>query len=197
MVPVEIPLDKICVKTGVLCPRCQSLVDSGAYNDLDVKVMKALVEIERKYRTTWLRFVKAYQIDDIVYVLLESRPGVPASLGADIRRHLDVEGVERVLVVEYRSDKRRLVEEVIAPYRVLGMEEAFLPDGGEVVIVKVPVEAKKLLNSIKGKYILKLAEKLLGKQVYIEFVESSQTILKPEWLGIKKQDVRGLLDKLG
>ncbi len=195
--PVEIPLDKICVRTGVLCPRCQSLVDRGLYNDLDIRVMRALLEVERKYRDTRIRFVKAYRIDDIVYVLVESSPGVPASLGADIRKHLDVEGVERVLVVEYRADKRRLIEEIIAPYRVIGIQEAFLPDGGEVVIVKVPVEARRLLESIKGRYILRLAEKLLGKQVYIEYVESSEAPLKPEWLGLKKPDVRGLLDRLG
>ena len=190
-------MDKICVRTGVLCPRCQSLVDRGLYNDLDIRVMRALLEVERKYRDTRIRFVKAYRIDDIVYVLVESSPGVPASLGADIRRHLDVEGVERVLVVEYRADKRRLIEEIIAPYRVIGIQEAFLPDGGEVVIVKVPIEARRLLESIKGKYILRLAEKLLGKQVYIEYVESSEAPLKPEWLGLKKPDVKGLLDRLG
>ena len=195
--PVEIPLDRICVKTGVLCPRCQSLVDRGLYNDLDISVMKAMIDVERKYRDTFLRFVKAYRIDDIVYVLVESKPGVPASLGADIRKRLGIDGVERVLIVEYRADKRRLIEEIIAPYRVLGMQEAFLPDGGEVVIVKVPVEAKKMLQSVKGRYILKLAEKLLGKQVYIEYVEATTTPLKPEWLGIKKPDVKGLLDKLG
>ncbi|MMZ67967.1 hypothetical protein D1872_306090 [compost metagenome] len=78
-----------------------------------------------------------------------------------------------------------------------GIHEAYLPDGSQVLVVKVPEEAKRLLESIKGKYVMKLAEKLLGRQVYVEYVEGgSSSVLKPEWLGIKKPNVRDLLDKL-
>ena len=196
--PVEIPLDRICVKSGILCPRCQALVDKGVYNDLDVKVMKAFLDIERKTRGYTIKYVKSYQIDDILYVLVESTPGIPSTLGADLRKTLGIEEITRVIVVEYKDDKRRLIETLISPYKVLGIQEAFLPDGSNVFVIKVPIEAKRLLESHKGKYIVRLAEKLLGKQIYIEYIEGvTTTALKPEWLGLKKPNVRDLLDKLG
>lgn len=194
---MEIPLDKICVKSGVLCPRCESLVRSGKYTELDVKVMKAFLDVEKKYRDYHIRYVKSYQIDDIIYVLVEAKPGLPSTLGVDVRRALGSEEISRVIVVEHRKDKRQLIEDLIAPYKVHGIHEAYLPDGSQVLVVKVPEEAKRLLESIKGKYVMKLAEKLLGRQVYVEYVEGGpSSVLKPEWLGIKKPNVRDLLNKL-
>ncbi|MEB3806199.1 MAG: hypothetical protein GSR73_01610 [Desulfurococcales archaeon] len=196
--PVEIPLDRICVKSGILCPRCQSLVDEGVYNDLDVRVMRALLGVERRFRSHRIKYVKSYQIDDILYVLVESSPGIPSSLGADLRRALGADEIKRVIVIEYNTDKRKLIETLISPYRVLGIQEAYLPDGSNMVVIKLPSEAKKLIESVKGKYIVKLAERLLGKQIYIEYAENAGSApLKPEWLGLKKPNVRDLLDKLG
>ncbi|MCE4619366.1 MAG: hypothetical protein F7C82_02640 [Desulfurococcales archaeon] len=193
---IKIPLDKICIKSGVLCPRCESLVNSGKYTDLDVRVMKAFVDIEKKYRNYDIKYVKSYQIDDILYVLVESGESLPSTLGADVRKALNSEEISRVIIVEHRKDKRQLIEDLIAPYKVLGMQEAYLPDGSQVFVIKVPQEAKRLLDSLKGKYILKLAEKLLNRQIYVEYIEgTTSTVLKPEWLGIKKPNVKDLLDK--
>ncbi len=196
--PVSIPLDRICVKSGILCPRCQSRVDSGEFTDLDVKVMAALLKVESRYRDYEVRFIKSYQIDDILYVLVDAKPGIPARLGPDIRRNLeDSTGIERVIVVQYRRDKRRLIEDLIQPYRVIGLEEAYLPDGSEVVVVKVPEDARRLLESFKGRVILKLAEKLLGKQIYVEYVKEVRSEpVRPEWLGLEKPNYKSLLDRL-
>ena len=194
---VEIPLDKICVRSGILCPRCQALVDEGKYNELDVSVMEALLALEKRYRDYNIRFIKAYQIDDLLYVLVEARPGIPVSLGQDIRRNLRVEGIEKVIVVQYHADRRTMLESLLDPYDVEGIEEAYLPDGSVVLVVKLPTEAKRFIESFKGRIVLRLAEKLLGKPIYVEYVESRQTKLKPEWLDIKKADVKSFLDKLG
>jgi len=196
-VPVAIPLDKICVKSGVLCPRCQALVDEGKYTDLDVKVMEALLKIEKRYRDYDIRFVKAYQIDDLVYVLVEARPGIPVSLGQDIRRNLGLEGIQRVIVVQYHADRRTMLESLFQPYEIETIEEAYLPDGSVVLVLKLPEEAKKFIESFKGRIVLRLAEKLVGKPIYVEYVESRQTRLKPEWLDLQKADVKKFLDKLG
>ncbi len=194
---VEIPLDKICVRSGILCPRCQALVDEGKYNELDVSVMEALLALEKRYRDYNIRFIKAYQIDDLLYVLVEAKPGIPVSLGQDIRRNLRVEGIEKVIVVQYHADRRTMLESLLDPYDVEGIEEAYLPDGSVVLVVKLPTEAKRFIESFKGRIVLRLAEKLLGKPIYVEYVESRQTKLRPEWLDIKKADVKSFLDKLG
>lgn len=193
---ITIPLDKICVKSGVLCPRCEALVESGKYSDLDVKVMKALVEVESKYRSVDMRYVKSYQVDDVIYVLAESASRLPAGLGADIRRALGSEGISRVIVLEYRRNWRQLLSDLIAPYPLLGLQEVYLPDGSQVSVMRVPEEARPYLESVKGRYLLKLAEKLLGREVYVEYVESrGSSALKAEWLGINKPSVKEAMDR--
>lgn len=193
---ITIPLDKICVKSGVLCPRCETLVSSGKYNDLDVKVMKALVEVEGRYKGVDMRYVKSYQVDDVVYVLAESASKLPTSLGADIRRALGSEEISRVVVLEHKKDRQQLLSDLIAPYQLLGLQEVYLPDGSQVSVMRVPVEAKPYLESVKGRYLLKLAEKLLGREVYVEYVENQgSSALKAEWLGINKPSVKEVMDR--
>jgi len=43
---LRIPLDTLCVKTGVLCPRCQSIVRSGSVKEYEVDVMRELLDLE-------------------------------------------------------------------------------------------------------------------------------------------------------
>ncbi len=194
--PVSIPLDKICVRSGVFCPRCQRLLDEQRYTSLEVEVMRALLDVEKRLRDVDVKYVKSYRIDDLLYVLVEARPGIPAWLGGEIYRRVKEYGIERVVVVEYRRDPRRMLEQLLNPYPLLGLEEAFLPDGSTVAIIRVPEEARGFLESFKGRIVLRLAEKLLGKQVYVEYEKVSVERLKPEWLGIQKVDPRKLFDSL-
>lgn len=195
--PVSIPLDKICVRNGIFCPKCQSLLDQGKYTNVDVAVMKALLDLERKYREFNIRFVKSYQIDDLLYVLVEARPGVPASLGKDIRLRLPEDlGIERVMVVEYRKDPRTMIEQLFHPHPIISLEEAFLPDGSNVAIIKLPRDAEGFMKTFKGRILLRLTQKLLGKPVYIEYVDARVERLDADMLGIKKQDPRKLFEGL-
>ena len=195
--PVSIPLDKICVRNGIFCPKCQSLLDQGKYSDLDVAVMRALLDLERKYRGFDIRFIKSYQIDDLLYVLVEARPGVPASLGRDIRERLPQEmGISRVMVVEYKRDPRTMLEQLFHPYPVLSLEEAYLPDGSNVAVIRLPSEARGFVESFKGRILLRLAQKLLGKPVHIEYQEARVERLDAEMLGLKKHDPRKLFEGL-
>jgi len=195
-VPVSIPLDKICVRSGVYCPRCQRLLDEGKYSKVDVKVMEALLAVEGKYSGYEIKFVKSYRIDDLLYVLVEARPGIPVSLGGDIYRRVKDLGIERVVVVEYSRDPRRVLEQLLTPYPVLAIEEAYLPDGSTVAVIRVPRDAQRFIESFKGRTVLKLAEVLLGKPVYVEYSDEKVEVLKPDVLGITKGDPRKLFDRL-
>jgi len=69
---MKIPLDYICVRTGSLCNRCQSIVDSGQVEPFEVDVMKVLLDIEESQVKELKDSVyhKAYKIDDRLLVLV-------------------------------------------------------------------------------------------------------------------------------
>jgi len=47
---LRIPLDTICVKTGILCPSCQRKVDEGEVQEFEVEILRNLLELENEIK---------------------------------------------------------------------------------------------------------------------------------------------------
>ena len=156
-------MDVICVKTGLLCPRCQALVDSGQVSKDEIPVMKSLVELEEnqgqrllknaKYKKSiWLRRM-------LVIVLSLPNAGLP-ELKRLSRQLSDAMGT-RVQVVSFTRDVKMLAAQLVAPARVLGVNMVWLPDGTTQYVVRLsrfdqrvlpdkPEELEKALQEILG-----------------------------------------------
>jgi predicted nucleic acid-binding Zn-ribbon protein len=50
MARLRIPLDTICVKTGILCPSCQRKVDEGEVQEFEVEILRNLLELENEIK---------------------------------------------------------------------------------------------------------------------------------------------------
>ncbi len=194
--PVEIPLDKICVRSGILCPRCQSLVDSGVYDDLDLRVMRALLSLENRLSSVKIKYVKSKLKDNKLLIFIESDSidSIPVWLGREILAYLDDPRIKSVLIVPKFDDPQELLEYVIRPYKVLGVRRAYLPDGSLVVTLTLPRKAREKLeqSGLLG-VILELLRKKYKGEVLIEYAEETPI---EEKISINKQDIKKLLSKL-
>jgi len=174
-VPVEIPLDKICVRTGVFCPRCQRLLDEGVYDELDVKVMRALLSIERELGSYNIRFVKAQRLDHKVVVTVEAPGGaLPAGLGRRIQEAMDDPTVSDVIVLPHGGGLQRLLEYAVRPFRIVDTVINYAPDGREYLIVKLPRQAKDQLDPGLVRVVVEIAKKKYGKSIIFEYVDVSE-----------------------
>jgi len=131
----------VCVKSGVLCPRCQSLVDSGKVGREEVGVMRALIEAEENdSEFKWLkktRYVKSYFADDMVVVVLEAGGVSPYQVMRLARRLGELLG-KKVKVVTSQGDAKTMVGQILYPARVSGINTLWLPDGSTRYTVRVP-----------------------------------------------------------
>ena len=136
---VKIPLDYICVKTGVLCPRCQSLVNSGKVDKREIDVMKALIELEETKEFRFLKNIRYYKtlwVNDMIIVVIGDSNRRPAEL-KKLAKALSEKLGSRVQVIEKTKDLKRLASELTSPARVLGVNMVWLPDGTTQYVVRV------------------------------------------------------------
>jgi len=147
---VKIPLDHICVKTGVLCPRCQRLVDTGAVQRFEIDVMRALLEVESRVDFRFLKdasYVKSFNIDNVLVLLIELRESnIHSRTLAKLGRALAEKLGRRVRVVNVaHGNLRDIASQLIYPARVIGVNTLWLPDGTIEHIVRIPRSDRRYL----------------------------------------------------
>jgi len=165
---VKYPLDRICVKSGILCPRCQKLVDSGIVNEYEIPVMKHLIELEEtKYKELRQgQYHKAYKSNDIMVIVVE---GIGNSKVLDkASKELSHSLGLRVKIVEKTSDLRRLIEQIISPATLLGVNTLWLPDGSELMVVRVSKRDQRIIGAKQHDYE-KIIKQIVGRQVRIRY----------------------------
>ncbi|MEM2929410.1 MAG: hypothetical protein QW797_00865 [Thermoproteota archaeon] len=156
---MKIPFCDFCVKSGSLCQKCKELIDSGRNSALDLTLSRILLEeAGRMHELDKVEFRKAYAEDDFLLVL-SNNEGVKVfrdreELKERIRRET---GVEKVIVVDYRKDQKRKLEELVYPLRIVGLSKVWLP--GNMMEFKILIEGGELDDKRLQK-LEKLAKKL-------------------------------------
>ncbi len=149
---MKIPLDHVCVRTGVLCPRCRRLVESGEVEPFEVDVMRELLNIEGKNDFKFLRnteYVKAIRTRDILVLIVNIKdtnvhPRLLGRLGRILSSKLKV----KVRVVnKAHGDLREIARQLVYPARVIGVNTLWLPDGTVEHIVRIPRSDSRYLPS--------------------------------------------------
>ena len=192
--PVKIPLDRICVNTGVLCPTCQRIAEERGYTDLDIRVMRALLSLEKRLGGSEIEFVATKRLDGKLLVLVRARGEVPVWLGRELQAALDDPGVARIIVLPIDiRDPKALIEYAIRPFRVLDIKRVYLPDGSEDLIVKIPKAALERTDPAVLETVLDIIRGRLRGEIYIEYVD----VPAGERVSIAREDLWRALDKIG
>jgi transcription antitermination factor NusA-like protein len=161
------PLDRICIKSGVFCSHCQQKIESEVVERGELEVLKALVNLEDKLK--FLRrgeYVKSILVGDDVYLFVKN--GFDSTELNTLEQELSRELGRRVRVVEYTHDLRSLVEQILYPATIIGINRVWLPDGTEILSVRVSRRDKRHLASLKEQVEL-LIEKISGVKTRLSF----------------------------
>lgn len=140
---MKIPLDHICVKSGVLCPRCQRLVDSRVVEPYEVDVMRALLDLEDVAEFRFLRtatYQKSIKMDNLLVLILQLSDSLvhPKVLTKLDKQLSDLLGIKVRVIDKSSGSVKTLVSQLIAPARVIGINTLWLPDGSIQYIVRIP-----------------------------------------------------------
>ncbi|QKR00024.1 transcription elongation factor NusA [Metallosphaera tengchongensis] len=144
---MKIPLDYLCVRSGLLCDRCQRLVDSGDVDQFEIKVMEALLELEEGQfkELKDATYYKAIKSGNLLILLVDSPPSIDAPKWIKIARALQDKLRLKVRIIEKTTSIKNSAVQLLSPARVLGVNTVWLPDGSVQYVIRVAKNEKKLL----------------------------------------------------
>lgn len=145
---MRIPLDSICIRSGVLCPRCRRIVESGEHSEFEVEVMKHLLDIENEGNFKFLKnssYVKSYKVDSLLIIVLELQEDTPRSAIIRLGKTLSERIGMRVRIIQRTADPKTFIAQLISPARIQGIDSVWTPDGSVQHIVRIPKSDAKLL----------------------------------------------------
>jgi transcription antitermination factor NusA-like protein len=167
---VKTILDAFCVKSGILCRRCEEKLEKGQISELDLKVIQRMVELEKEHpvlqEVTYHRSVEA---DGMMAVLVDRRD-IPRLLGggAKIVKDLGDTFGKRVKLISYGGDDREFLEDLFSPLSILTINTIWIPDGStETKVILTGRQPRKMpvdLDVVKT-----VAKDLKGMTLRVEF----------------------------
>lgn len=162
------PICPFDAKSGVLCSKCESKLESGGITRDDVEAAIRLARLadhsQDVDRFTLLRGAKV----DNDFVLVLRSPDVIALRGdSHLAGKIEVEFGQKVWFVESEASDRRFVEGLLHPLRVLSVNLFWLPDGNKLTKVIVAGDCKRARVNIEK--VVKIAKAVRNIELLMEF----------------------------
>jgi len=167
---VKTILDAFCVKSGILCRRCEEKLEKGQVTELDLKVIQKIVELEKQNPVLEdVTYHRAIEADDMMAVLVDKKD-MPKLLGggAKVVRELAETFGKRVKLISYGGDDRDFLEDLFSPLSILTINTVWIPDGStETKVILTGRQPRKMLVDLDK--VRKIAQELKGMTLRVEF----------------------------
>lgn len=155
-------------KSGVLCSKCESKLESGSITRDDVEAAIKLARLaDRNHDVDKFTLVRGAKVDDDFVLVLRS-PDVIALQG-DSELADKIEGAfgQKVWFVESEASERRFIEGLFRPLKVLSVNLFWLPDGNKLTKVIVAGDSRKARVNIEK--VQKIAKTVRNIELLVEF----------------------------
>lgn len=161
-----------CLKSGMLCARCQEKVRSGAITSLYMDVGRFLMNLEKEYPL--LQDVTLYNVvrEGGILALVVGRGEREKLLGSSGRivRALSDKFNRRIRVLEKGVSSRRFLEDLFSNMRILTINTIWIPDGTtETKVVLRRVRRSQRPSSKRLKALRQIAKRVGNINLRIEF----------------------------
>jgi transcription antitermination factor NusA-like protein len=149
---MKIPLDYVCVRSGLFCDRCQSLVDEGKVDDFDIEVIKILLDLEESQfkELKDSTYDKAIKLNHLVILLVNSGPTMTQQKWIKVAKILQDKLRVKVRVLEKTNSIKNSAMQLLSPARVLGVNTVWLPDGSVQYVIRVSKTERRMLPAEAG-----------------------------------------------
>ena len=166
---MKTPLCDFCLKSGVLCPKCQEKTRSGKITDIDMRIAKLLVSFQDKYSSLQqITFYKAYNANGVLAILV-GQGDLPHLLGygGKILRELAQQTSKNIRILEKGGSIRKLLEDLLSPATITSLNTIWLPDGTTETRVIITDHPRKL--PMKAEALKEIVQKVQGTTIRVEF----------------------------
>ncbi|MCW4051981.1 MAG: hypothetical protein NWE78_02070 [Candidatus Bathyarchaeota archaeon] len=124
-------LCNFCLRSGILCSKCDAKVKSGQISSTYLKIARLLLALEEKYPPLQgVSFQNAVEADGVLGLIV-GRGDVSRLLGfgGKIIRAINEETGKRIRILEDGVDNRKFLEDLFAPISIMTINTIWLPDG--------------------------------------------------------------------
>lgn len=163
-------LCSFCLKSGILCSKCQSKIKSGEVSETDLKIARLLLSLEATNPTLQdVHFYKAVEADDVL-ALIVGRGDMPSFLGQGrkITKFLEEKIGKTIRILEESVDDRKFLEDLFAPLSIITINTIWLPDGTTETRV-ILRKRGRTPPPIKVKAMKEIAKKVRNITLRVEF----------------------------
>jgi transcription antitermination factor NusA-like protein len=167
---VKTALCNFCLKSGILCPKCQAKIKSGEVTETDLQVARLLSSLEKTYPSLQdIYFFKAVEANNLLAVIVE-RGDVPNLLvhRGKILKDLSEKTGKKIRVLEHGVDYRKFLEDLFAPLSIFTINTIWLPDGTTETRVILKWRGRRR-PPIKVDALKEIAYKVRGITLRVEF----------------------------
>jgi transcription antitermination factor NusA-like protein len=168
---VKTELCNFCLKSGILCSKCQGKLESGDVSEVDFTIARLLLSLEEQYPSIQeVHFRKAVEADRILAILVD-KGDVPRLLshGGKVVKTLGEKTGKTIRVLEHGVHERKFLEDLFVPLSILTINKIWLPDGTTETRVILNRGRRKRIPNVKA--AKDLAEKLRGMTLRVEFAQ--------------------------
>jgi len=159
-----------CLKSGILCSKCQEKVRSGEVTELDLKVARLLFSLESTYPLLQdVYFYKSIEASNLLVVIVgKGDIARILSYGGKIIKEVGKETGKSIRVLESGVDDRKFLEDLFAPLNIVTINTIWLPDGSTEtrVILK---RGERRPPRISTNALKEIAQKVRGITIRVEF----------------------------
>lgn len=168
--PKMVNVCRFCLKSGILCPKCQTKLKLGEVSKTDLEIGRLLLSLEGMYPPLQdVYFHRAVETDRIL-ALIVGKGDVPRllSYGGKIIRAIVQKTGKNVRVLEYGVDERKFLEDLFAPLSIVAINTIWLPDGSQETRVILRRRGRRLPR-VNVKAVKQIAQTVRGITLRVEF----------------------------
>ncbi|MCW3992045.1 MAG: hypothetical protein NWE79_05005 [Candidatus Bathyarchaeota archaeon] len=168
---METHLCEFCLKSGMLCSKCQEKIRSGAVTDLYMRVAQFLLDIEGHYpllqKTRLEKVVRAGGF--IVLVVGRGDRRRLTGYGGKLTREVGDEFKRRVLVIEEGVGDRRFLEDLFANQQIVTINIIWLPDGSTETRVVLRRRRSQRLSKKRMRALQEIAKRVRNMNLRVDY----------------------------
>jgi transcription antitermination factor NusA-like protein len=169
--PKMVNVCHFCLKSGILCSKCQSKLRQGEISQTDLEIGRLLLSLESSHPLLQeINFHKAVETDGVL-ALIVGKGDVARllSTGGKILRTIGEKTGKNIKVLETGVEDRKFLEDLFAPVSIITINTIWLPDGSQETRVILRRRGRRPPFDIGA--IKQIAQKVRGMTLRVEFAD--------------------------
>jgi len=167
---LQLQLCEFCLKSGMLCSKCQTKVESGEVSEEYMEAAKKLLELENKYQFLQkTRLDNALEAGGFLVLVVGKGDSSKFNNAPGLLRELGDKTNKRILVLESGTKDRQFLEDLFINQHIVTINIIWLPDGTTETRVVLQGRGTRRLSKKRLQALSTVAKKVRNMDLRVEY----------------------------